>query len=254
MAWPRGRDGFPSKGQTMTGGDGDLEFDEIEAGDLLGDGMLDLQARVHFEKIEIEMGVDEEFDGAGVDVAAGARQAHRGFAHFVAKIGRHDGGGSFFDDFLMAALDGAFAFAERDDTAVRVGEDLDFDVTRLFKIFLEVETRESPKAFSASEEASRTGGAKLGAAWTRRMPLPPPPATALRRTGIAHRLCEGVGFVGVFDGIVGAGDGRDVGAARELATGSFRAQGFHGSAEGPMKVIPASAQARGRAGFSARKP
>src|SRR6202011_4346817 len=32
-----GRDGFPGKGQAVSSGNGDLEFDEIEAGDLLGD-------------------------------------------------------------------------------------------------------------------------------------------------------------------------------------------------------------------------
>ena len=114
----------------MAGGDGDLEFDEIEAGDLFGDGMLDLQACVHFQKIEIEIGVDEKFDGAGVDVAAGARKPHGGVAHFLAQVGRHDGRRSFFDHFLVAALHGAFAFAERDDAAVGVGENLNFDVAR----------------------------------------------------------------------------------------------------------------------------
>ena len=42
----------------MAGGDGDLKFDEIEAGDLFGDRMLDLQARVHFQKIKINACVD----------------------------------------------------------------------------------------------------------------------------------------------------------------------------------------------------
>ena len=112
-------------------------FDEIESGDLLGDGMLDLQARVHFQKIKIEIGVDQKFDGAGVGVAAGARQAYRGVAHFFAQVGSHDRRRSFLDDFLVAALHGAFALAERNDAAVRVGEDLNFHVARFVKIFFE---------------------------------------------------------------------------------------------------------------------
>src|SRR2546423_13158952 len=75
------RDGFPSEGQAVAGGDGDLKLHQIEAGNLLGDGMFDLQTRVHFQKMEIEIGVHKEFDGAGVDVAAGACQAHGGGAH-----------------------------------------------------------------------------------------------------------------------------------------------------------------------------
>ena len=116
----------------MSGGDGDLKFDEVEAGDLFGDGMLDLEARVHFEEIKIEICVDEKFDGACIGVAACAREADRGVAHFFAEVGRHDRRRSFLDHFLVAALDRAFAFAERNDAAVMVGEDLDFDVVRAF--------------------------------------------------------------------------------------------------------------------------
>src|SRR6202011_1216158 len=56
------RYGFPSKRQAMPSGDGDLELDEIEAGDLLGDRVLDLQTRVDLKKIEVEMCIDEKFD------------------------------------------------------------------------------------------------------------------------------------------------------------------------------------------------
>ena len=37
-----------------------------------------------------------------------------------------------------------------------------------------------------------------------------------------------MGFVGLFDGIVGTGNGGDVGAAGDLAAGGFGAEGFHG--------------------------
>jgi len=45
-----GGDGLPSEREPVAGGDSDLKFDEIESGDLLGDGMLDLQPRVDFEE------------------------------------------------------------------------------------------------------------------------------------------------------------------------------------------------------------
>ena len=123
----------------MSGGDGDLKFDEIEPSDLFGDRMLDLQARIDFEEVEIQMGVDQEFDGAGVDVAPGAREPHSGIAHFLAQLESNDGRRRFFDDLLMTALNGALALAEGDDAAVFVGEDLDFDVAGLFQIFFEIE-------------------------------------------------------------------------------------------------------------------
>src|SRR5262249_40057468 len=109
-AW---RDRFPSKGKTMAGGNCDLQFNEVEASNLLCHGMFDLKARVHFEEVIVVVRVDKEFDGACVDVAADACDSHGGIAHAFPKLGRHDGRRSFFDHFLMAALDGAFAFAER---------------------------------------------------------------------------------------------------------------------------------------------
>src|SRR5260370_31631568 len=92
------RDGFPGEGQAVPGGNGDLELHEIEAGDLLGDGMFDLQTRVHFQKIKIETRVNEEFYRAGIDVATGARNAHRSVAPFLAWLGRDDGRGRFLVD------------------------------------------------------------------------------------------------------------------------------------------------------------
>lgn len=38
--------------------------------------------------------------------------------------------GRFLDELLVAALERAFALAELNDVAVRVAEDLDFDVSR----------------------------------------------------------------------------------------------------------------------------
>ncbi len=58
-----------------------LQMNEVVAGDEFGDGMLDLEAGVHLEEVEILVVVDEEFDGAGVGVTGGLRQTDGGFAH-----------------------------------------------------------------------------------------------------------------------------------------------------------------------------
>jgi hypothetical protein len=123
----------------MPGRDRNLKLYEIESGDLLRDRMFDLKAGVYFEKVEIEIHVYKKFNGTRVGVAARACKSHRGIAHFFSQVGRHDRRRSFFDHFLMAALDGAFALTERDDTAVLVCKNLDFDMMRFLKIFLEIE-------------------------------------------------------------------------------------------------------------------
>ena len=55
--------------------------------------------------------------------------------------------GSFFDQLLVAALDGALAFEEHLDVAVLVSEDLKLDVARpldeLFHVHLAVAERRS---------------------------------------------------------------------------------------------------------------
>ena len=45
-------DVFLLQRQRRTGGDADLFGDEIDAGDRLGHGMLDLNARVHLDEIK----------------------------------------------------------------------------------------------------------------------------------------------------------------------------------------------------------
>ena len=65
---------------------------------------------------------------------------------------------------------------------------------------------------------------------------------------------QGLRLIRIFNGIVGAGNGGHFGAARELRPAVFEPSASMASAEGPMKVMPASAHARGSAGFSARKP
>ena len=54
--------------QRRAGGDLDLLVDEVDAGDHLGDGMLDLDARVHLDEIELAVLV-EELDRADADIA-----------------------------------------------------------------------------------------------------------------------------------------------------------------------------------------
>ena len=105
----------------MALGDEDLRADEVDAGDALGDGVLDLDAGVHFdEEPFLGIHVVEELDGAGVVVADVAGELGGGFAELFSQVaGEVDGGGDF-DDFLVAALYGAIAFVEVDDVAFLV--------------------------------------------------------------------------------------------------------------------------------------
>ncbi len=106
----------------------ELEPHQVEAGDELGDGMLDLEPGVDLQEGEAPVGEDEELDGAGVDVADGARRGHRRRPQLGAPLRGDDRGRALLDDLLVAALDRALALEEMHHGAVRVTEDLHFDV------------------------------------------------------------------------------------------------------------------------------
>ena len=60
--------------QRLAGGDANLPLDQVDAGDHFGDRMLDLDAGVDFDEVELAVLVDDEFDGAGVRVVGGEDQ------------------------------------------------------------------------------------------------------------------------------------------------------------------------------------
>ena len=124
-------------GEHLTGGDPHLPFDEVDAGDHLGDGVLHLQAGVHLHEEELVRGVvrDQELHGAGAAVVDAAGRVAGGLADPGAG-GAAVGQGfqqrrrRFLDDLLVPALQRALALAQVDDVAVVVGQDLDLDVPR----------------------------------------------------------------------------------------------------------------------------
>ncbi len=86
------------------------------------------------------------------------------------------------------------------------------------------------------------------------MPLPPPPAEGLSSTGMPISRAAAASSASSRPlpeepGTTGTPAARTVSLARILSPISSMA-----SAGGPMKTSPASAQARAKAAFSARKP
>ena len=127
----------------------------------------------------------------------------------------------------MAALHRAFAFTEGNDAAVGIGEDLDFDVTRLFQIFFEIQAgvTEGVERFGGSVAPS---GSEVGIAGDEAHAFSAAAGDRFQQNGIAHGLGESLSLFGLFDRLVGAGDSGNIGAARELAAGGFGAERFHG--------------------------
>lgn len=94
--------------------------------------MLNLQARVHFHKVEIAVVRIQELDGAGSFVADGTSQVARGLVHARANIiaSVEARRGALLDQLLVATLHRTLALAERKHMALLIGHNLHLDVMR----------------------------------------------------------------------------------------------------------------------------
>src|SRR5262249_264336 len=120
------------------GGNSDLLLDQIDPRHLFGDRVLDLEAGVDLQEVEVAF-AEDEFDGACIDVAGGPDRADGGFAHACADLGTHGRRRCFLEDLLGPALDRALSLAPVDGVAVLVGDDLDLYVSWLTDIPLHVD-------------------------------------------------------------------------------------------------------------------
>src|SRR5579883_3258991 len=117
-------------GEIVAARQANLQLHEIEAGDHLGDGMLDLDARVHLQEIEAPLAIGDKLHRAGADIALAARQRGRGLRHGAPGALAEARRGAFLDDLLEAALDRAFALEEMNGAAIAEAEHLNLDMPR----------------------------------------------------------------------------------------------------------------------------
>src|SRR4051812_902634 len=125
-------------GEALAARDADLLADEVDAGDIFGYRMLDLEAGVHLDEVEFIILV-EELDRAGAAIAHVGHRLGDDAAHAVALGRGDDRGRGFLQHLLVAALERAVALAEMDRLAVAVAEHLKLDVARVAEIFLQID-------------------------------------------------------------------------------------------------------------------
>ena len=131
MAAPQ-RDILLAPAQRLAIGDAQHLAHQVHASHGLGDGMLDLDARVHLDEIEILRAtavVVQELQRAGAAIADRARQLRRRFAQALARGGVQRGRGRFLEHLLATPLQRAFAFIKMDGV-LAVAQHLHFDVPR----------------------------------------------------------------------------------------------------------------------------
>jgi hypothetical protein len=185
MAWPLEAGCRPGEGRASRRRRcGSARLTRSMPGDLFGHGMLHLDARVHLDEVEVARAIDEELDRAGARVAGRPRRPRRRpCPSLCAMLVGQARGGRLLDQLLVAALDGAVAFAEVDDLAVAVGRGSGTRCGAASRC-----TSRCRRADCRRPSRPRCG--RRGTPWrsatslcATRMPRPPPPATALMMTG-----------------------------------------------------------------------
>ena len=113
----------------LTGGHAHHPLDQIDAGHHFGYRMLDLQAGIDFEKVElIARRVVDEFDGTGRLIGDGFTEAFGGGQQCRAGSFGQVGRRGFFDHFLIAPLQAAITLAERHHLTPAIAKNLHFDM------------------------------------------------------------------------------------------------------------------------------
>ena len=98
----------------------DLAFHDVISGGHFRNGMLDLNARIHFDKIMVAVLVYEKLNGTGTSIIHGFRYLDRIGADRSSHFFCQGKCRSEFHDFLMTSLNGAVSLEKVDQISVLV--------------------------------------------------------------------------------------------------------------------------------------
>ena len=110
---------------------------QVDAADLLGDRVLDLEPGVHLEEADRAVGGDEELAGARADVARLAQDRLRRVVELLDLRVGQERRGRLLDQLLVPPLQRAVAGRDDHDVAVRVGQALGLHVPRPVQVALD---------------------------------------------------------------------------------------------------------------------
>src|SRR4051812_44163143 len=115
-------------------------LDDVDAGRHLGHGVLDLDARVHFDEVELPVLV-QELERADAAVADLPARLGATIPDERDLLGGNAWRRRLLDHLLVAALQRAVAAAQPQSAAVTVGDDLDLDMAGMRQELLDVDRR-----------------------------------------------------------------------------------------------------------------
>ena len=134
-------------------GDSELGGDDVDAGRLFGNGVLDLEAGVHLQERDRPVLADQIFHRPRTLVAGGPTDGRGGVVDLTALAVGEERRRCLLHQLLVAALERTVPGADHDDVAVGVGQDLRLDVAGPSQVPLD-------EAFAAAEGQLRLPGGR----------------------------------------------------------------------------------------------
>jgi hypothetical protein len=116
--------GISSEAQGLAGGDPELFLDQVDAGGLLRDGVLHLQARVHLKERDGPVRGHQELHRPGTGVGGFPAHGLGGVVDLPRLLLGQEGCRRLFHQFLVPALQGAVPCSHHHHVAVKVRQDL----------------------------------------------------------------------------------------------------------------------------------
>ncbi len=215
-------------GQGLALGDLDLGLNDVDAGHFLGDGMFDLNPRVHLDEVELlAVHIHQELDRAGAFIADMGADAAAKVADLGALGIGQVGGGGALDNLLVAALDGAVAFIEVVDLAMAVAEDLHLDMPRAQDHLFEVTLAIAEGGLGLAPALADLLDQLLGVV-DRAHPAPAAAPAGLEHQRVADRRGLGLDRVEILAEHFGRRDHRHPGLDGDAAGAGLVAKGAHG--------------------------
>ena len=182
------------QGQGLATGDAQLPLHQVQAGDGLGDRVLNLQAGVHLHEEEVHAALallNDELHRARPHIAHGLGGGHRRLAHALAQLCGHARRGGFFQHLLVTALHRAIALEQMNAMPLPVGKHLHLDVARALHILFNQHRRVAKTVLRLALARGQGTGKVVGAAHH---------AHALAATACAgfdqHRVTDFFGLAG----------------------------------------------------------
>ena len=116
----------------------DLLLNQVNAEDFLGNRMFDLKPGVHLDEIKLAIFI-QKFDGSGTDIVHVANGFGTDTADPGPGFGVNHRRRRFFENLLVATLQGTIPFAQMHTVALAIAEHLHLDVARASEVFFYID-------------------------------------------------------------------------------------------------------------------